>query len=322
MTPQVLPGPVEGWFSNRTFGPTTSSLEDLVELKLRRSQTIGVCLPALNEEETIGQICRIVSRRLVTTGLVDRLVVVDTGSGDSTRHVAAEAGAEVYRASELVPEIEHESGGKGDALWRSLAALETDIVVWLDSDTRNFHERFVTELVAPLLADPTLKFAKAFYDRPIESEAGNLTTGGARVTEVALRPLLQFFYPELTGFIQPLSGEYAINCELARSLPFLTGYAVEIGLLIDVLSRVGLDAMCQVDLGMRVHRNREVLALGRTSFQVMQGLLLRAEAEGRIKLVDELPDALVQFKTSSDGPVPESYELAIEERPPMVTLLR
>jgi glucosyl-3-phosphoglycerate synthase len=314
---------VSGWFSHRTFGPTTVSLEDLVELKRRRSQTVGVCLPALNEAQTIGHICDVVSRTLIDKGFVDQLVVVDSGSQDSTREVAAAAGAEVHRATDLLSGSDFPAdGGKGDALWRSLSVLGTDIVVWLDSDTRNFHERFVIELVAPLLGDPGLSFAKAFYDRPIESEGGTLTTGGARVTEIALRPMLQLLYPELTGFVQPLSGEYAMRADLARSLPFLTGYAVEMGLLIDIFESEGLDAMCQVDLGMRVHRNRDVLSLGRTSFQVLQGLLLRAEASGRLKLLDELPTSLVQFTSSGDGPKPQVHQLGIGERPPLITLPR
>jgi glucosyl-3-phosphoglycerate synthase len=317
----ALPGPVEEWFSRRTLGPTTSSLEDLVELKRRRSQTVGVCLPALNEEDTIGQICEVVSRNLMPAGLVDRLVVVDSGSEDSTREVAASANAEVYQVADLLSEAGHSpGGGKGDALWRSLSVMDTDVIVWIDSDTKNFHDRFITELVAPLLHDPELKFAKAFYDRPID-KGGTLTTGGARVTEIALRPLLQFFYPELAGFVQPLSGEYAIRTELARAIPFFTGYAVEIGLLIDILEAEGLDAMCQVDLGMRVHRNRDVLSLGRTSFQVMKALILRAEAAGRIKLVDDLPSSMVQFNSSGNGPVPTVHDLDIAQRPPMVTLL-
>jgi glucosyl-3-phosphoglycerate synthase len=323
VTSHVLPDPVERWFTRRTFGPTTASLEDLVELKRRRSLTVGVCLPALNEEHTIGHICEVVARSLMPQGLVDKLVVVDSGSSDSTLEVAAAAGAEVHRAAELLADSDLSGGGgKGDALWRSLSVLPTDIVVWIDSDTKNFHERFVTELLDPMLSDPQLMFAKAFYDRPIESDGGTLTTGGARVTEIALRPLLQFFYPELTGFVQPLSGEYAIRTELARSLPFFTGYAVEIGLLIDVLETVGLDAMCQVDLGMRVHRNRDVLSLGRTSFQVMQALLLRAESSGRLKLIDELPDQLIQFRSSDHGPTPEARTLAIAERPPLISLLQ
>ena len=314
------PNPDERWLSRRTLRPTSLSLEDLVELKRRRSQTVSVCLPALNEEHTIGHICEVVSRRLVESGLVDELVVVDSGSSDATVARAEDAGADVYRVADLPHPGDARVLGKGDALWRSLSVMTGDVIVWVDSDTRNFSESFVIELVAPLLADIEISFVKAFYDRPIQGDQGMLRTGGARITEIALRPLLQIFYPELTGFVQPLSGEYAIRADLARALPFLTGYAVEVGLLIDIFNRLGLDAMCQVDLGMRVHRNRDVLALGRASFQVIQGLLLRAEAGGRIKIPDELPTQLVQFNSSEEGPRPEAWELEVHERPAIVSL--
>ena len=222
------------------------------------------------------------------------------GSTDGTAEEAASGGAKVHRAEELTGF--GKVRGKGDCLWRSLTVVTGDIVVWLDSDTRNLHDGFVRNLVAPLILEDGFVMTKAYYDRPLVSGEEMLLTGGARVTELAVRPLLQLLYPELVGLIQPLSGEYAGYTSVFRRLAFLTGYAVEIGLLIDVAERYGPERIAQVDLGMRVHRNRPVIELGRTSFQVISALLQRLDAIGRIKVPDDLPDELMQFVPGPDGP--------------------
>lgn len=278
---------------------------------------MSVVLPALDEEGTIGEICRTIAGDLMGEGegaLVDELIVIDSGSRDATAQIAAAAGATVYDAGALT-----ELGpvrGKGDCLWRSLTVVSGDIVVWLDSDTRNLHDGFVRNLVAPLILEDRFVMTKAFYDRPLLSGGETSLTGGARVTELAVRPLLQLLYPELVGLIQPLSGEYAGYVETFRRLPFLTGYAVEIGLLMDVAARNGAEAIAQVDLGVREHRNRPVIELGRTSFQVITALLQRLDASGRIKIPDELATELLQFVPTADGPEAIRTELEVVERPP------
>ena len=288
---------------------------ELMEVKEQTGLGVSVCLPALNEEQTIGDICRTI--RSLMPALVDELIVVDSGSQDDTIEVARNAGAEVYRAAELVPEIKIERGGKGEVLWRSLAVVRGDIVLWLDSDTRNFDTSFVSNLVEPLLVHRELRMTKAFYDRPLQDPAGALTTGGARVTELLVRPLAHVLFPELLGFIQPLSGEYAARRDVLRSLPFFTGYGVEIGLLIDVAQEVGLDRVVQVDLGSRIHRNQEIPALGRMAFQVAQTMTTRAEQLGRLKLANEWPPSMRQFRSEGAGPVSEEHHLQVRELPPM-----
>jgi glucosyl-3-phosphoglycerate synthase len=273
-------------------------------------------LPALNEAETIGPICRTISNELIhEIPLVDELLVIDSGSTDGTTQEAAEAGAIVHRAEDLT--TFGKVLGKGDCLWRSLTVASGDIIVWLDSDTRNLHGGFVTDLVAPLLLDDRFVMTKAFYDRPLVSNDQMLMTGGARVTELAVRPLLQLFYPELVGLIQPLAGEYGGYADVFKKLPFSTGYGVEIGMLIDIAERYGAERIAQVDLGMRVHRNRDVLELGRSSFQVISTMLRRLDALGRIKIPDELPTELLQFLPSSEGPRPTVTSLEVLERPPV-----
>lgn len=202
-------------------------------------------------------------------------------------------------------------------MWKTLAVARGDLIVWLDSDTRNFTSDFVADLVSPLLVEDQIRMSKAFYDRPLQDPAGTLTTGGARVTELLVRPLAHALFPELTGFIQPLAGEYASHRDLLRSLPFFTGYGVEIGLLIDVAERIGLEHVVQIDLGSRVHRNQEILALGRMAFQVAQVITLRAEQLGRMKLAGEWPEVLTQFRGTDEGPVIEQHRLVVRELPPM-----
>jgi glucosyl-3-phosphoglycerate synthase len=195
-----------------------------------------------------------------------------------------------------------------------------DIVVWLDSDTRNPHTGFVTDLVAPLLTDESYLFTKAFYDRPLQDEEGLLAAGGARVTEIAIRPLLHLFYAELTELVQPLSGEYAGYRDVFSTLPFSTGYGVDIGLLIDIAERHGVERIAQVDLGRRIHRNRPTLQLGQMSFQVMQAMFKRLDDIGRVKFAHALPDQLTQFEPGADGPQRETYDLEVIERPPFASM--
>ena len=294
---------------------TRLSATELAEAKVQTGLSVSVCLPALNEEQTIGHICRTIHSLM--PALVDELIVVDSGSQDDTISVARKAGAEVYRASSIVPHVKVDRGGKGEVLWRSLGVVRGDIVLWLDSDTRNFDTSFVLALIEPLFVDRELRMTKAFYDRPLQDPAGALTTGGARVTELLVRPLAHVLFPELLGFIQPLSGEYAAYRDVLRSLPFFTGYGVEIGLLIDVAQEVGLDRVVQVDLGSRIHRNQEILALGRMAFQVAQTMTTRAEQLGRLKLENEWPDSMRQFRSEGAGPISEEHELLVSELPPM-----
>lgn len=294
---------------------TLLSAAELQQLKAEAGMSVSVCLPALNEERTIGEICRAI--RSLMPALVDELIVVDSGSVDDTMALAAQAGAVVYPVASILPHIEVERGGKGEVLWRSLAVARGDIVVWLDSDTRNFDTSFVLDLIEPLLVDPELRMTKAFYDRPLQNSEGALTTGGARVTELLVRPLAHILFPELLGFIQPLSGEYAAHRDVLRSLPLFTGYGVEIGLLIDVAQEVGLDRVVQVDLGSRIHRNQEILALGRMAFQVARTMTTRAEELGRLKLANDWPELMRQFRSDGEGPIAEKHPLQVVELPPM-----
>lgn len=301
MDPAALPPPLVSWLARRTFTGSRSP-ETVAAAKRSQGATVSVCLPALDEEATVGAICATITRELVEgCGLVDELIVVDSGSSDGTAAAARAGGARVVDAARA---------GKGEALWESLGVARGDLVVWLDSDTRDFGSHFVTDLVAPLVEDESIALCKGFYRRPL----GELGHGGGRVTELAIRPLLALLFPELGGVVQPLAGEYAGRAQVLRTLPMFTGYAVEAGILVDLVDRYGLESLAQADLGVRVHRNRDVPALGRMATEIMHALLTRAEDLGRLKTAGDLGDVLVQFDQEG-APRPMATRIVLDERP-------
>jgi glucosyl-3-phosphoglycerate synthase len=232
---------VEAWSTYRTMHATQWTARAVVRAK--RNATVSVVLPARDEQATVGAIVGTIRRHLMDREpLVDELIVVDSRSIDATARVAAAAGATVVHQDDMtrgLPRLE----GKGDALWAGLAAASGDVVAFVDADLRRFTPRFVTSLVAPLLTDPSVAFVKGFYHRPFVGAAGVEADGGGRVTELMARPLLSLFWPELAGFVQPLAGEYAGRREVLERVPFVSGYGVEVAMLIDLLDLVGLDAL-------------------------------------------------------------------------------
>jgi glucosyl-3-phosphoglycerate synthase len=282
------------------------NLRSLVRAKA--GTVISVCLPARNEEATIGPIVASVRQHLVEGArLVDEVVVMDDGSTDATAQVARAEGAVVLAVDEILPDLPPGSG-KGNALWLSLYACEGDIICWLDADVRNFGPHFVTRLVAPMLMDPAIGYVKGYYRRPLHGEA----LGGGRVTELMARPLLSALFPHLTRFVQPLAGEYAGRRALLEAVPFVEGYGVEIGLLIDLVAAYGLDAMAQVDLDVREHRNRPLEELGPQAMAVLVTGLRRAGVP-----VDKRLAELIRF---DDYREIERVGVEIRERPPMLTV--
>src|ERR1039457_5708356 len=240
------------WFEQRSFhyrdfgafaGPGETN----------RRPAITLILPTREVAGTIGPILDTVARLNERSGLSDQVLVIDADSADGTADIARARGAEVYSENEFLPAY-GPAQGKGDAMWRSLSVARRDIVMFADADTKNFDEHFIYGTLGPLLALPGLQFTKAAYRRPYTDGQQSVIDGGGRVTELMAKPLFNFFCPELTGFVQPLAGEFAEYRDLLCGIPFLTGYGVELGIMVDVLRAVGLPAMAQVDLGARQNR--------------------------------------------------------------------
>jgi glucosyl-3-phosphoglycerate synthase len=316
-TRAVAARPGDVWLSNRSSSRPGRTLGQLEEAKAGR--TISVVLPALNEEATVASVVDSISP--LVDGLVDELIVLDSGSTDDTEIRAITAGARVISREQALPEVPTRPG-KGEALWRSLAATSGDIVVFVDSDLVDPHPMFVPWLVDPLLTGDGIHLVKSFYRRPLmvreadgvdDADGSAPSTGGGRVTELAARPLLAALRPELGCILQPLGGEYAATRELLTSLSFAPGYGVEIGLLIDTFDRLGLDAIAQVNLGVRAHRNRPLAELGAMSRQVIATLLSRCG----------IPDSgvgLTQFFADGEGYTQRTSPVSLADRPPMKVL--
>ncbi|GAA0332697.1 glucosyl-3-phosphoglycerate synthase [Streptomyces blastmyceticus] len=302
---------MERWLDRRSWSVGDRPLDQLLAAKRDTGTTVGVVLPALNEEATVGDIVTTIRRELMTDAvpLVDELVVLDSGSTDRTAEAAAAAGARVVHRDSVLPRLPA-LPGKGEVLWRSLLATSGDVVCFVDADLRDFSADFVTGIVGPLLTDPGVQFVKAMYDRPLGEVAGQ----GGRVTELVARPLLNLHWPQLAGFVQPLGGEYAARRSLLERLPFPVGYGVELGLLVDALHTVGLDALAQVDVGVRVHRHQDGRALGRMAAAIYRTAQLRL-ARGHL-----VRPVLTQFERTESGFAPRTYAVDTEERPPMAEI--
>ncbi|MFH1149682.1 MAG: glucosyl-3-phosphoglycerate synthase [Actinomycetota bacterium] len=312
---------LDDWFAKRTYSHHDfADVERLVELKRARGLTVSVCLPTLNTADTVGLILRTFRTELVERfPLIDQLAVIDSHSTDGTIEICEAEGARVFFDDEIAPEVEPATG-KGEALWKSLFVLEGDIICWVDSDIENIHPRFVYGLIGPLLTDPDIAYVKAFYERPIKSAGVLHPDGGGRVTELTVRPILNLFYPDLAGLIQPLSGEYAGRREVLQSVPFFTGYGVETGLLLDIYGRSGLDSLAQVDLEVRIHHNQPLASLSKMSFGIMQAVFKRLESDGKLALKAE-PRTVYNTIERTDGDYAiRKVPVNIVERPPALTV--
>ena len=316
-----LPVVVDKWFAENTFhAHEFSDIRKLVALKERQNLTISVGLPALNEERTIGTVIKRVKAALVDrVPLIDQLVVIDSDSQDRTAEIATELGVPVHRHSQILTET-GSFVGKGEALWKSLHVLDGDIVAWIDTDISNIQPRFVYGLLGPLLRESRIQYVKGFYQRPIRQGNMIVSEGGGRVTELMARPLINLFFPELSGMIQPLSGEYAGRRSMLETLPFFTGYAVEIGLLIDILEHSGLSAIGQVDLERRIHRNQPLPNLSQMAYVILQGAIRKLEERHRLELLTEVGRGMKVINTGKDHFNLEVLEIGDEIRPPMTSI--
>lgn len=293
------------WSDTNSWDTPGWSIAELEAAK--GSRTVSVVLPALNEEQTVAAVIDTIHPLL--GGLVDELIVLDSGSTDETAARASAAGARVVSREQAVPGV-LPVPGKGEVLWRSVAASTGDLIAFVDSDLINPDPAFVPKLLGPLLMGDGIHLVKGYYRRPLRVSGTEDANGGGRVTELVARPLLAALRPELTGVIQPLGGEYAGTRELLSAVPFAPGYGVEIGLLLDTYDRLGLQAIGQVNLGVRKHRNRPLVELGAMSRQIVGTMLNRCG-------IADSGAGLLQFRVDGDSFEPFSTEVSLLDRPAM-----
>jgi glucosyl-3-phosphoglycerate synthase len=301
------------WRARRSFQAGEFPLERLLAAK---RSSIAVVLPAREVAATIGAIAQRVAD-LRKVGLIDEALVIDSASADGTAEIAAAAGMTVVQEDAVAPEC-GPAQGKGDAMWRALRVVQSDIVAYLDADTESFHAGFLTGLLGPLICDPEIEFVKGCFERPFrdgaQSSSGARAGEGGRVTELLARPLLNLHAPELAVFDQPLAGEVAARRELLLGLPFSVGYGVEIAMLIDAWRAVGLDGLAQVHLGVRQNAHQSLRELSAMAYAVLVAASTRflgpeftgTHASGSIALPPQAQDAPMELR-----------RVPIEERPPL-----
>ena len=296
-----------------------ADLTALVAAKEQQGLSVSLCIPTLNEEDTIGEVIGCLKSALRDrVPLLDEIAVVDSGSSDRTREVARAAGVDVYLASDILPEA-GPGRGKGENIWKAGFQLRGDIVCFVDGDVRNMHPRFVYGPLGVLLAKSEISYVKGFYDRPHAAvEMGIRPAGGGRVTEALVRPLFALFFPELTGLVQPLAGEYAARRTVLEAIPMPTGYGVETAHLLDIFQHWGAACIGQCDLDERLHRHQDTASLGRMGFAILRAFLSRARQAGVLHAPENLPDVYRQF-VREDG-VMHLSEVRVEdvERPALI----
>jgi glucosyl-3-phosphoglycerate synthase len=287
--------------------------------ELKGDRKVSVCIPTLNEAATIGRIVSAIHESHVTgSGLVDEILVIDSGSSDGTLQAATAAGARALLASSILPSAGNHRG-KGENLWKALHAASGDLICYIDGDLEDFQPYFINGLLGPLITRRDVDYVKAYYERPLSFGDGGHPATGARVSEILVRPLLSLFYPELSGILQPLAGEYAARRETLESLTFPTGYGVEIAHLIDLHASGRAGRIAQTDLVRRTHRNRSEQELGAMAFAILKVVMRRLARDGRLRPGTPLPDLYRSWGFES-GEVSEFTQLIPEpERPALRT---
>ena len=303
----------QSWFRRRTT--VASDWPRALVQSHKGDQRVSVIIPARDEEATVCDIVAAIRRDLMSgpQPLVDELLVVDSDSTDATVQRAREAGARVVATPEVLPGIPTVPG-KGEAMWRGLAATQGDVVLFLDADLRSFTPDYVVALLGPILSDASVHLVKACYDRPLIADGGRRVMGGGRVTELVARPLLNLHWPELAGVAQPLAGEYAMRRDLIESLPIPCGYGVEFALLVDTAQHAGLDAVAQVDLGERRHRHQDDQSLGIMAAEIWQVALDRLDPGNA---VSRPGDSIAEFTYGPDGVTMTDHVVEVLVRPPL-----
>lgn len=302
--------------SPRTCSWQDWTVEELVAAKQRRGTTVSLVLPARDEAATVGDIVTRVRAELVErAALVDEVVVIDSDSTDDTAAIARAAGAVVHASADVRPDLGSHVG-KGEAMWKALFVTSGDVLAFMDADLTEWDTHFVTGLLGPLLTDDRVDLVKGFYDRPLDAGgvSDEVPSEGGRVTELVARPLIALHWPALAGMVQPLAGEWAVRRRLLERLDVPTGYAVELSVLVDAYERSGLDALAQVDLGLRKHGHQGLRDLGVMALQIM------ATVEQRVRGAAPEGLRLRQFVWDTGYAVPDDRQVDLEQRPPAISV--
>lgn len=309
------------WFGKNSFHyDQFNDIDRLVKLKNDKNLSISVVLPTLNEENTVGREIAIIKKKLVyENNLVDEIIVVDSGSIDATVEVAKAHGADVYKADDCLTKY-RKLEGKGENLWKALFLTKGDIIVYVDADIKNFDSKFIYGLVGPILENDDIGYIKAFYKRPRIIKDKIVKRRGGRVTEILVRPLLNLFFPDLKGVVTPLAGEYAGRREILEKVPFLAGYPVEIGLLIDIYKNFGLDSIGQVDLGTMMHEHKDLKGLGKMSFDILHGFFQRMKDYNMCEFNTEINEKIHFLEKEQGEYLFIEMETNKSQRPPMITI--
>jgi glycosyltransferase involved in cell wall biosynthesis len=321
-TSQAISVLVDKWFAENTFDAEEfKNIEQLVDKKESKGLTISLALPALNEEETVGNVIQIAKTEFIERyPLIDEIILVDSGSTDRTRDIAKKMGIPVYLNQEVLSNYGFRNG-KGEVLWKSLYLTNGDIVFWVDTDIHNFNPKFIYGVLGPMIMDDRIKFVKGFYKRPIMGKNGIVHPGGGgRVTELTARPMLNLFYPQLSGIIQPLSGEYGGKREALEKLTFTSGYGVETSLLIDMLNMFKLHSIGQTNLDVRVHRNQPLQNLGKMSFAIIQTVLSKLEKRYGVKFIQDINKTMNIIQYDEAQFYLDVHEIIEQERQPMIEI--
>jgi hypothetical protein len=310
---------VEKWFAENTFHSREfSDIGRLIDLKRKQGVRISLGLPALNEEATIGDVINTLKSALIDEApLVDEIVLIDSNSSDSTRKIAAERGVTPYVHQEILP-AQGSLRGKGEALWKSLYLLKGDLIVWIDTDIINPHPRFVYGIVGPLLMDKRIQYVKGFYKRSVKHASKSLGAEGGRVTEILVRPIINLFFPELSGIVQPMAGMYGGRRAALERVPFYSGYGVEVGLLLDLLDRFGLKAIAQVDLEEVAARSQPVSALSKISFAILQVFADHLRRKAIIDSTASMERTMKLLRLEEEQLHLEEVDVHEQRRPPMI----
>ena len=310
---------IDEWYQKNTFHYLQFDVRQLVKIKNKKNLKISLCLPTLNESQTIEYILRTTKKELYQEGLLDEVIVIDSGSTDSTLDIVKSIGFKIIRHKDILKKY-GTNQGKGEALWKSLHVLNGDIIAWCDSDIKNFHSKIIYGILGPLIMYDEILLVKAFYRRPLKIDGSYMKSEGGRVTEILVRPILNLFYPELSRILQPLAGEYAARRETLEQIPFFTGYGVETGMLIDVYEKFGLDKIGQVDVIRRIHKNQPLSALSKMAFGILQAVLEKLQHYNKIIIVKELNKIFSQIDYFKKEYFISQIKLEEKERPPMAEI--